>query len=810
MNALVTRYRSSNIFLMRLYFLFLSIVSTGVVFAQIPLRENDPRAKEAPLVSNPAQDQFEFCKQLYRLANSIQGDRYRSREAYQRVIPRLESYLERFPNDKNVAPAMYYLGECNYYSGAIEEARAVFIRTVNKFRKGRYVSLSSNRLARDAYVNEKYAEAAVYFGKVAEMASTPDERYVGRYQQAKAYLQANNKNGAIKSFAAIAKAGDAKDSYRESAKVQLGNLYYQKKDFGKSMEYFEELMLSASNPANKSEATFHVGLISMEQGDNKTAQSSFREVMSSNQIKFKPNAQTAIVRSLYKEGKYDEILKVMQAGNYLGTPVMESEKYALAGHSAYKLKRYQVAISHFATAERQVPLSDHAFDAAYFRLLCFYYIKGANIPDQVDSFLELYQNKHGKHKRIHKALLAKAETLFEQGKFDEASAAYKQIDIDLIDEKNQADLYYKRGCSLSSSEDHNRAVRNFTNFINRYSEDLRAPAAIARRGSSFLLIGDRASALSDFDLLIKKYPNDNLASLALQQSAKIKKDDKDYPEMIRRYSLLIEQFPALRNSTRANAEYWMGWGNHKLKEYEKAIGHLQMAAKLEPDKYAANAGLLIVYSSYALQDKTGLQVSINKMIALDQAEKIPIPIYRWVGLECFKVEQFANAETYLTLGTTPNEPTDTPTSYWKMLGSARVKTKKYHGALVSIKNFLDVEKEPFWRAEAYYDQSLAYLGINELDEAKNSAEASLKIGPKGTLNAEVRIVLGDIAYEKKEYAEAAAFYVVVVQLFVDDTELRPEALYKAHLALSKKGDTKQAEHYLSLLSTEFPNYVEQN
>lgn len=787
---------------MRFYFLFLSILSVGAVSAQIA-----PPAEERELVANPAEDQFEFCKHLYRSANSIQGDRQRSRIAYQRVIPRLEAYVERFPWHKNTAAATYYLGECYYYSGAIEEAKETFNQVINKFRKGRYVSLSSNRLARDAYVNEKYVEAAVHFGRVAEMASTPDERHVGRYQQAKAYLQANNKNGAIKSFTAIAKAQDAKESFRQAAMLQLGNLYYQKKDLKRSMEYFEQLILPSVDPASRMEATFHVGLISMEQGDSRTAQSAFKSVMQSKQDKFKPNAQTAMVRSLYKEAKYGEILKTMEGGNYLGTPVMESEKYALAGHSAYKLKKYQVAISHFATAERQVPLSDHAFDSAYFRLLCFYYIEGANIPDQVDAFLELYQKKHYNHKRIHKALLAKAETLFEQGEFDRASAAYKQIKPTLIDEKNQADLYYKRGCSLAHSADHNEAVRNFTNFVNRYGEDPRTPSAIARRGSSFLSIGDRASALSDFDLLIKKYPNDKLASLALQQSAKIMKDDKDYPEMIRRYSILVKEFPALRNSTMANAEYWMGWGNHKLKKYEKAIPHLQKSTKLESDKYAVNAGMLIVYSSYALQNKEDLEVAINQMIALDQAEKIPIPIYRWVGLQCFKVGEMKAAETYLTLGTTPGEPAKTPSNYWKMLGSTRVKTKKYEAALIAIKNFLDMEEEPFWRAEAYYDQSIAYLGINELEESKSSAEASLKLRPKGKLNAEVRLVLGDIAFENKEYAEAAAFYVVVVQLFIDDSELRPQALYKSHLALSKKGDEKQAAHYLSLLKKEFPSYL---
>jgi TolA-binding protein len=142
-----------------------------------------------------------------------------------------------------------------------------------------------------------------------------------------------------------------------------------------------------------------------------------------------------------------------------------------------------------------------------------------------------------------------------------------------------------------------------------------------------------------------------------------------------------------------------------------------------------------------------------------------------------------------------------------MLGKACVETGKYQEALVATQNFLDVVEQPFWKAETLLDRSEAFLGLEKLDEAKKCAEEGLQLRPKGRINADLRMILGDIAYNSKDYASAAAYYVVVVQLFIDDKELRPEALFKSYNALLKKGDAEEAKYYLNTLNKEFPDYL---
>lgn len=764
------------------------------------------QAQNAPLVADPGADQFEFCKQLYRQANATQNREQRV-QAYIQLAPRLEGYINRFPNHPNTAAAMYYLGECYYQSGYLDQAKLMLHRVVNRYKKGRYVALASNRLGYDAFTNKRYNQAAVYFGRVATMATTPDERYRGRYQEASCYRYSGQTERAIKSYSQIEASPKAPVVYRENAKLRLGYLYFGKKDLAKALDKFTSLVQPGVAANIRADAALNAGLISLQLKKNEDAESYLKTVLLSKEEKFKPRAQAALMNAMYTRKDYQGVFDVIKRGDYKGKPATEAIKYTLAGRSAYQLKNYNEAIKFFAQAERQIPLSREAFEAAYFRLLCFFNIKGVNIPKQVDAFLEVYQLRFPKQPKIHKALLMKAETLFDDGKFRDAAAAYNQINPELVGKDNQSDLLFKRGWCLSESGDHNGAVRSFSDFLKVHPDDERSPLAIARRGKSYLALGDQGGAMRDFDLLIQRYPQNKLAALAWQNSARIKKNAQDYPEMIRRYDAMLVSFPKLRAETVANAYYWIGWGNYQIKEYNKAIPALEQAIKLKPDEYGPKGQMLLIYCSYALKDKARLQAAVDAVRAKNNGHKIQAPIYRWLGVQCYNGDELKDAEHYLTLGSTPDDPRQTPKAFWKMLGNARVKLGKNEEALVAIAHFLDVVEEPYWKAETLLDQSKAYLGLSKLDEAKTSAEDGLKLRPKGKINAELRLLIGDIAYNGKNYDEAAAAYVVVVEFLVNDKELRPEALYKAYQALTKKGDPEQAKHYQDLLNKEFPNYL---
>jgi TolA-binding protein len=274
-------------------------------------------AQNAPLVSDPAQDQFEFCKQLYREANNTEDQALRV-DAYQRAIPRLMTYIERYPDHVNTKAASYYLGECYYQSGSIDEGRRILHGVVNRFREGRYVALASNRLGYDAVNEKKYSQAAVHFGRVATMATTAQERFRGRYQEASCFRYAGNVDEAIQAFALVEAAEEAPINYRDSARLKLAHLYLAKKENDKAREKFEALMKPEIEVKLRIEATLNVGLLALQNKEVEAAAECFETVLLSNEDNFKPSAQAALMNSMYTAKNYQAVLDVMKRAEYPG------------------------------------------------------------------------------------------------------------------------------------------------------------------------------------------------------------------------------------------------------------------------------------------------------------------------------------------------------------------------------------------------------------------------------------------------------------------------------------------------------------
>ena len=104
------------------------------------------------------------------------------------------------------------------------------------------------------------------------------------------------------------------------------------------------------------------------------------------------------------------------------------------------------------------------------------------------------------------------------------------------------------------------------------------------------------------------------------------------------------------------------------------------------------------------------------------------------------------------------------------------------------------------------DKASILLGLGKYADARKTAEDALALGVEGPLMASLKIVLGDISYAEKKFDEAAKHYGVTAELFVNDAELKPKALFKAAEALDKAGRKSEASQYRARLQKEFPDW----
>jgi tetratricopeptide (TPR) repeat protein len=451
------------------------------------------------------------------------------------------------------------------------------------------------------------------------------------------------------------------------------------------------------------------------------------------------------------------------------------------------------------------PEADMAFEASYYRLLCFFQVEGRHVPEQVDAFLRLYRKARPNDARIHTALLMKAETLFSNKDTTAAAKVYSEINSERISEKNRPGLLYQRGWCLVEAGDPQGAIRSLTDFITKYPEDSRVPSAYAKRAQAYAASAEPAKAIQDFDHLTAAGMPADLRSFAWLESARLRRTEGNLQDMIARYQSLLSNVKDLKPKLEAEASYWVGQGLTKTNSPKEAVPYLEKARSLRPETYAKHAGLLLTLGYFASQDAAKATAEINTAIKQEYDGDIPPQILQWAGMQAYNADDFSTAATFLNLVANPDEPRETAKEIWRYLAKARFETNNFQGTLDAVANVLAVEDNPGWKADALLDRGRALLALKQPAEARVAANEALDLRPQGRTAAGLHILIGDLSLLDNDLAGAAKEYTIVVE-FHDDKDLKPLAMHKLIEVLTKQNDKAAAAKYRTQLQSDFPDW----
>ena len=258
--------------------------------------------------------------------------------------------------------------------------------------------------------------------------------------------------------------------------------------------------------------------------------------------------------------------------------------------------------------------------------------------------------------------------------------------------------------------------------------------------------------------------------------------------------------------SRADAQYWMGWGYYKQQKWKKAITHFKEARVLLPARYREPAGVHIVLAAYSLLDSDQLKEGVDQLLSDAPHQQFPARMLTWLGLERFSKGDYDGANRFLGLATTPEAPTQTDTLVWRHLAKARLETRDFEGAAAALEILLSLDQEDFWKADALLDKSHALIGLQKWEEAQSSAGGGITLNPSGTVQAGLYLAIGDIGMHRMDYETAAANYLKASKLFIDDREIKPLGLLRAAEALEKGGQLERATQIRKQLREEFPSW----
>ncbi|NQW99876.1 tetratricopeptide repeat protein [bacterium] len=786
---------------MKRAFALLIFVSSPAV-AQIPRAE----AVDPALNADASNDFFLRGKNLYDSAQTSTSQDSRL-DYFRRASEIFSQYLSSFPNHPNAEMAWWYLGNSYYQSGQLDDGKRCFSTLLNRYGKGKWAAAAAYTLAADHYNKSEYAFAAPLFERFAANAAKPEERARGSYLAGNCYRLLGRDREAISSFRKVID-DPAGGLFAAQSKVALGHLTVKAGKLDEALALFEDVVAAPNSSKVRGEAALHASLTATKLGKTQLADKYLQLILRTPGMDdFRPDAQTALMANLFAKGDYREVVDIFRRSTAKAEGEKEANRLMIAARAYMRLKLPSEALQLFRDVEKLVrPETDMAFQAAYYRLLCFFQIEGRHLPDQVDAFLQLYRKSRPEDSRIHTALMMKAETLFTNKETAAAAKVYSEISASLVSEKNRPGLLYQRGWCLSEAGDAQGAIRSLSEFIAKYSEDPRVSSAIAKRAKAYAESAEPAKALADFDRLTAAAgtPAD-LASFAWLESARLRRAEGNIPDMIVRYQGLLQNVDKLSDNLLSEANYWIGWGLVKNNSAKDAVPYLEKARGLRPDAYGKHAGLLLILGYFASQDPAKLAAEINLAILGNYDTDIPDQAIQWSAMQSYNAGDYSSAAKSLTLVSNPAEPRETPKEVWRYLAKARLEIGEAAGALVAADNVLAVEDNLGWKADGLLDRGRALLALGRDSDARVAADEGAALRPQGRTSAGLRILSGDLNFKSKDFGRAAADYLNVIQ-FHEDADLKPLAISKYIRVLEEQGQAAEAEKYRRQLTTEFANW----
>ena len=120
--------------------------------------------------------------------------------------------------------------------------------------------------------------------------------------------------------------------------------------------------------------------------------------------------------------------------------------------------------------------------------------------------------------------------------------------------------------------------------------------------------------------------------------------------------------------------------------------------------------------------------------------------------------------------------------------------------------YLQTAKDPAGKAKVLLTLGTVKISAHKPDEAQKIAEEIMVLQPEGRVNAEARLLAGEVQLERGNFDDAGKAFKGVALLY-DDPAITPRALDKAAVAFRQAGNSEEADRLSRELRERYPNYV---
>lgn len=732
------------------------------------------------------------------------ADGFYGRKQPESAVPEYEKFLimatKGTPGRER---ALYRLGESQRQMGSKMAAESTFLRIMGEYPAGEFAPSSSYRLGEIRSTRGEYSNAADNFAFTAKGAADPSIKLASLYQQALCLEKTGKEEEAKALFAAAADnkaSGTAENPHLIPALMHLASHATASGKKEEGLEFYNRILSSKPTPSGEtfSEAALKAALLVSELGKTEEARKLFEKVAGAKDSgRWQSIAALGALRLAAHSGDDAAVLKLSETAlatdseNKPEILLLRANAFRKMGKNAKALEDYEVII-------REYPGSKAASLAPFQRLLALHAARNPSLMSEIDQYL-LTASDPTDRARVQ---LLKAEETLRSSRYKEAAQLYHAIRVDSLPQASRSDILYKEAWALlqannQSGDQAAEAIAALTRFLEAYPDEQRAPTTLAQRALLKQQQKDFAGAAADFTLLQDRYPKAAERELAFQQKALLLGQQQQNKEMVETFRQLLQEYP--KSQAAPQAHYWIGWTALENKDYENAISELMLARSGDPKQFSERVGLRILLAQYYLNNPAE---AAREAAALKPA-LIPPEIGRWLGLLAMESGDPAKAERFLAPLVKDGLPGAIDQEIQNTLASSLTAQGKFCEAQAPAAACLKLAHDPASRAKALLVAATIQRSMKNQGDASSMIEEAMLLQPEGSINAEARILSGDLLTSKQDYASAAKAYMTVAVLY-DDPVLTPKALSRAVDSYRNAGNLGEAQKVSEELHKRFP------
>ncbi|MDA0767554.1 MAG: tetratricopeptide repeat protein [Verrucomicrobia bacterium] len=739
-----------------------------------------------PLQADPAADQFLVAQLAYQEAMET-ADPKLQKANFDAALLQFSRFLRFHPEHPDAVQAWYYSAVCYQKTNQQESARRCLNAVVEDGKTGPLVGSAAYQLATHHYDSKTYVTAEPLFALASTESDNVATRQLALYRRALCFQKLDKPKETIAILEQV--LADPESPFHDRAESALAFYYKQNDRPDDALALFEKLA-TGKDPKTKADATLQAALIARDLGKSDLARTYFEKILVTPGLdQWKGEAQLSLISEASLAGNHARVLELDKLGRFKLSKDQEVRRILLLIRSHEALGQKEATVPLYQELERLSPGSKTGFEASYVLLTRQYGAGARDFAKQATEFLDRYAKDQANDGRTHNVRLMLAETLYKAEDYKAAAQTYAAIDLKHLDPENLVGVRYRLANALLESGQLKEALAAIEAFLAHHATDKRVPTLLAKRADANAAAGNREAALRDYESLIANNSDPALTEYAWAQKASLHKDADEFEAFLDCHRHLAADFPNRSAENKTASEFWTGWALFRLNKLEECIPHLEKARLADPKLLGRESTIHLALAHYSLQNLPALEAELDRLLADDSLDKVGRNVFGWVGVKIASEEEdYRRAWKYLPHAVDLAKPTETKTLVWRAYAKAAVENGEFPSAIPALAILLERDENDFLKAESHYLTARSLFGLNDLQKAHTAAEDALGLKPQGRLNADIRLLLGDIALGENDPSTAAKYYVVVAELYSDnDPSVAVAALRRAAAALEDLG-----------------------